>query len=133
MESYSHPIYKKKLVELKKTEYTNVFGRARWPDAPHRVLETSFFKDWRNLPIHENETNQPIIGRAIIHGVEKEIRRFAGTVPNPSTTGDIESMAMYAGEGVALIEEIIPASEVIKRLVEGAQALIQKEFSAERI
>jgi NAD(P)H-dependent flavin oxidoreductase YrpB (nitropropane dioxygenase family) len=59
---------------------------------------------------------------------EKEIRRFAGTVPNVTTTGDLESMVMYAGEGVGLIKEILPASEVIKRLVEGAQLIIQQNF-----
>ncbi|KAL8521137.1 hypothetical protein ACS0TY_011617 [Phlomoides rotata] len=128
-ESNAHPIYKRKLVEMQKTEYTGVFGRARWPDAPHRVLKTPFFMDWRSLPSHENESNQPIIGRTVIHEVEKEVRRFGGTVPNATTTGDIESMAMYAGEGVCLINEIIPATQVIRRLVEGAQTLIQKEFA----
>jgi NAD(P)H-dependent flavin oxidoreductase YrpB (nitropropane dioxygenase family) len=63
----------------------------------------------------------------VIHQ-EKEIRRFAGTVPNVTTTGDLESMVMYAGEGVGLIKEILPASEVIKRLVEGAQLIIQQNF-----
>ncbi|KAL7157138.1 hypothetical protein ABFS83_02G057600 [Erythranthe nasuta] len=132
-ESYAHPIYKRKLVESDKTEYTNVFGRARWPGAPHRVLKTPFFLDYcGTLPNHENESNQPIIGRSLIHGVEKEIRRFGGTVPNATTTGDIESMAMYAGQGVGLIDEIIRASEVIERLVKGAQGLILNEFASEK-
>ncbi|KAK2971781.1 hypothetical protein RJ640_018470 [Escallonia rubra] len=131
-ESYAHPAYKRKLVELGKTEYTDVFGRARWPGAPQRVLKIPFFMDWRTLPNHENETNQPVIGRTTIHGMEKEIRRFAGTVPNVTTTGDIESMAMYAGQGVGLINEILPAGEVIRRLVEGAQLLIHQQFSAEK-
>ncbi|EOX98749.1 Aldolase-type TIM barrel family protein isoform 3, partial [Theobroma cacao] len=107
--------------------------RARWPGAPHRVLQTPFFCDWKSLPVHENETTQPIIGRSIIHGVEKEIRRFAGTVPNPTTTGDIESMAMYAGQSVGLIKEIVPAGEVVKRLVEGAQLAIQQILSGESV
>lgn len=68
-ESYAHPIYKRKLIEYEKTEYTDVFGRARWPDAPQRVLQTPFFDDWRSLPADENEVNQPIIGRTTIHGV----------------------------------------------------------------
>ena len=68
-ESYAHPIYKRKLIEYEKTEYTDIFGRARWPSAPHRVLETPFFDDWRSLPSHENEVDQPIIGRSTIHGV----------------------------------------------------------------
>ncbi|XP_076920756.1 uncharacterized protein LOC143581967 [Bidens hawaiensis] len=129
-ESYAHPLYKKKLVEMSETEYTNVYGRARWPGAPQRVLKTPFFLEWRNLPNHENEANQPVIGRSTIHGMEKEIRRFAGTVPNKTTTGDIESMVMYAGEGVGLIKDILPAAQVVKRLVEGAQTLIQQQFTS---
>ena len=61
--------------------------------------------------------------------MDREIRRFAGTVPNMTTTGDIESMAMYAGQGVGLIKEILPAGEVVKRLVEGAQILIKQHFN----
>lgn len=60
---------------------------------------------------------------------EKEIPRLAGTVPNQTTKGEIENMAMYAGEGVGLIHEILPASEVVKRLVEGAQTLIYTKFN----
>lgn len=127
-ESYAHPIYKRKLVELDETEYTDVFGRARWPDAPHRVLQTPFFKEWRSLPTHESEANQFVIGHSTIHGVKKDIRRFAGTVPNMTTTGDLESMCMYAGEGVGLIKEILHASEVIRRLVEEAQLIIQQNI-----
>jgi NAD(P)H-dependent flavin oxidoreductase YrpB (nitropropane dioxygenase family) len=69
MESYAHPTYKRKLIELDQTEFTNVFGRARWPGAPHRVLQTPFFNQWKSLPLHENEANQPVIGRSTIHGV----------------------------------------------------------------
>ncbi|KAF5192850.1 2-nitropropane dioxygenase, partial [Thalictrum thalictroides] len=128
-ESYAHPTYKRKLVELNETEYTNIFGRARWPGAPHRVLQTHFFSDWKLLPDHENEANQPVIGRSTIHGTEKEIRRFAGTVPNVTTTGDIESMVMYAGEGAGLIKEILTAGEVVTRLVEEAKHVIRQQFS----
>lgn len=59
---------------------------------------------------------------------EKEIRRLAGTVPNATTTGDIESMAMYAGQGVGLIKEILPAGEVVRRLVQEAKEVIQEQF-----
>ena len=49
-------------------------------------------------------------------------------MPNRTTTGDIESMAMYAGQGVGLIKEILPAGEVVRRLVREAQLLIQQKF-----
>ncbi|CAM8901417.1 unnamed protein product [Rhodiola kirilowii] len=127
-ESYAHPDYKRKLIEFDKTEYTNIFGRSRWPGAPQRVLQSEFFINYKSLPAHENEANQPVIGHSIIHGQEKDIRRFAGTVPNVTTTGEIENMAMYAGESVGLIKEILPAGEVVKRLVEEAQNLLKHQF-----
>lgn len=46
-----------------------------------------------------------------------------------TTTGDLESMAMYAGQSVGLIKEILPAGEVVKSLVEEAQALILQKFN----
>lgn len=39
-------------------------------------------------------------------------------------------MAMYAGQGVGLIKEILPAGEVVRKLVEGAQHLIQTHLSS---
>ncbi|KAK8665425.1 hypothetical protein V6N13_005593 [Hibiscus sabdariffa] len=131
-ESYAHPTYKQKLIEHDETEYTDLFGRALWP-APHRVLLTPFVRDWKSLPAHENETNQPVIARSLIHGVETEIQRFSASDPNPTTTGEIENMALYAGESVGLIKEILPAGEVVKRLVEGAQRLIQQMFNEESV
>jgi NAD(P)H-dependent flavin oxidoreductase YrpB (nitropropane dioxygenase family) len=69
-ESFAHPIYKQKLIEMSRTDYTNLFGRARWPDAPQRVLETPFYAGWKNnLSDQETEESQPIIGHSIIHGM----------------------------------------------------------------
>jgi len=68
-ESYAHPLYKRKLIEYDKTEYTDIFGRARWPGAPQRALMTPFFSEWPSLHENEDEANQPVIGRSTIHGV----------------------------------------------------------------
>lgn len=45
-----------------------------------------------------------------------------------TTTGDIESMVMYAGQGVGLIKEILPAGEVIPTIVKAAQNLIHQQL-----
>ncbi|XP_031497743.1 uncharacterized protein LOC116262468 isoform X2 [Nymphaea colorata] len=126
-ESYAHPTYKEKILEMVETEYTNVFGRARWPGAPHRVLKTPFFIKWRHLSPDETEVDQPIIGHSTVHELDKEIRRFAGTAPNEATQGDIDSMVMYAGQGVGLIKEILPAGDIVRMLVDGAQLIIQQQ------
>jgi len=128
-ESFAHPIYKEKLIEMSRTDYTNVFGRARWSYAPHRILETPFYSGWKNLPDQETEENQPIIGQSIIHGVHNDIHRFAGAAPNATATGDVSSMVMYAGQGVGLITEIIPAGEVVQRMVAEAKTIIRERLS----
>jgi hypothetical protein len=37
-------------------------------------------------------------------------------------------MVMYAGQGVGLIKEIVPAGKVVKMLVDGAQRIIRESF-----
>eukprot|EP00252_Welwitschia_mirabilis_P019426 TRINITY_DN4502_c0_g1_i1.p1 TRINITY_DN4502_c0_g1~~TRINITY_DN4502_c0_g1_i1.p1 ORF type:complete len:358 (-),score=76.24 TRINITY_DN4502_c0_g1_i1:413-1420(-) len=126
-ESNAHPFYKQKLVEACDTEYTDVFGRARW-HAPHRVIKTDFFNRWKNLPSDVTELQQPIIGSTVIYGKKMEIPQFSGTVPNVSFTGDFEKIVLYAGQGVGLIDKILPAAKVIENLVEEAQKLIKEKL-----
>lgn len=38
-------------------------------------------------------------------------------------------MVMYAGQGVGLITEILPAAEIVTKLVEEAKRIIQQKFS----
>ncbi|KAM2007810.1 hypothetical protein FF1_002765 [Malus domestica] len=97
--------------------------------APHRVLHIPFFNDCKSIPADQNEAGQHCHRRSIIHDREIEICRLGSTVPNATTTGDIESMVMYGGQSVGLIKENLPAGEVEKRLVEGAELLIKNKFS----
>ncbi|EFJ24571.1 hypothetical protein SELMODRAFT_267769 [Selaginella moellendorffii] len=128
LESNAHPIYKKMVLAASAgdTELNNIFGRKRWPNAPQRVIKTPFFLEWRDkLGPDESEQGQVTIGETIVHGKKEEVKRFSGKVPNSSATGKIEEMAMYAGEGVGLIDEILPAASVVRGLVEGAQNIIR--------
>ncbi|CAO2207086.1 unnamed protein product [Urochloa humidicola] len=54
--------------------------------------------------------------RCLLRNKHNDISRFAGAAPNATATGDIGSMVMYAGQGVGVITEIIPAGEVVQRL-----------------
>lgn len=131
-ESYAHPLYKQKIVEIDEegsTEYTHVFGRDRWPGAAQRVLKTPFFETWKNkIAADENELGQPIIGSTTIFDNEEEVPRFSGKVPNLTTQGDIESMALYAGMGSVHIKEVISAASVVKGVLEEAQVIIQQRL-----
>ncbi|MCO5577608.1 hypothetical protein L7F22_031439 [Adiantum nelumboides] len=130
-ESNAHPLYKQRLVEASNgdTQYTTLFGRARWPGAPHRIIKTPFYYKWKDeLRDDENELHQPLIGQTVVYGEEKVVSRFSGIVPNQSARGDVESMVMYAGSGVGLIKDIQPAAMVVRGLVEGAQHIIEQRL-----
>eukprot|EP00249_Psilotum_nudum_P002624 c15741_g1_i1 orf=457-1506(-) len=131
-ESHAHSLYKQKIVQAseKDTEYTNLFGRARWPGAPHRVIKSPFYERWKHVLRHdENELNQPVLGQTMIYGQIKDVPCFSGVVPNVTTTGDVESMVMYAGEGLGLINEVLPAAEIVRGLVEGARCIIEQRLT----
>jgi len=46
--------------------------------------------------------------------------------PTRDVSGHIAAMAMYAGESVALVNSVLPASQLVRTLGEGAEALFEK-------
>jgi hypothetical protein len=54
-----------------------------------------------------------------------DVPRF-GFIPPPATAdGDIEAMALYAGESAGLIDAIVPAAEIVARTVRQADELLR--------
>ena len=56
--------------------------------------------------------------------------RFAAFPPNADASGDIESMAMLAGQSVGLVREIQPAGAIVRELVAGARDIILRQLDA---
>ena len=132
-EANAHAEYKAKLVAAseEQTVRTILFGNG-WPNAPHRTLMTPFVNEWVD---HESETQDsrpggPLVGRTIIAGTEMPIHRFVSIPPNARSTGDIESMALLAGQSVGLVREIRPAADILRETVIRAEHLI-RELSAQ--
>jgi NAD(P)H-dependent flavin oxidoreductase YrpB (nitropropane dioxygenase family) len=127
-ESTAHPLYKQKIVEAREgdTVRSTLFGYT-WPNAPHRTLRTAFVEQWLADQQRGNEgrPDEPVIGETRIAGERVAVKRFMGFTPSVETTGDIESMALYAGQGVGLIREIKPAAEVVQELAVGAQRILR--------
>jgi nitronate monooxygenase len=122
-ESNAHPLYKQKIVEAREgdTVRSTIFGYS-WPNAPHRTLRTAFVERWLGDQQRGNEArpDEPVIGETRVGGERVAVQRFMGFTPSVDTTGDIESMALYAGQGVGLIHEVKPAGEVVRELAAGA-------------
>jgi nitronate monooxygenase len=86
-----------------------------WPGARHRVLRNSTYEAWeaagRPAPGErpgEGETvaEDPLLG---------PIPRYAAALPMRETTGEVEAMALYAGQGAALIDAVEPAADIMQR------------------
>ena len=63
---------------------------------------------------------------ARLDGTRITLPRFGVAVADKSTTGIIEAMPLWAGESVSAIKTIQSASDIIRELCDGAEALLQK-------
>jgi nitronate monooxygenase len=98
-ESDAHSHYKRRLLAAdgRDTVLTEIFY-VGWP-APHRVLRNSTSERWL-------AAGRPPPGQRPGEGetVAKGVRRYAVNLPLSGTDGDVEAMAMYAGQGVGSID-----------------------------
>jgi nitronate monooxygenase len=131
-EANAHPLYKAKLVAASEedTVRTILFGHG-WPQAPHRTLRTPFVNEWldRESETQDSRADEPVVGLTVIAGAEMPIQRFASMPPNVHATGDVESMALLAGQSVGLVGEIRPAAAILRETVNGAERVIREPLA----
>jgi nitronate monooxygenase len=118
-ESPAHPEYVRALLkaDAEDTVLTEAFS-VMWPDAPHRVLRSSV----EAAQAFEGE----VVGEMEIGGEKMDVPRLAAPSPTRETTGQIEAMALYAGESVNGVREVMPAAEIIRELAEGSERLLRR-------
>ena len=113
-ESPAHQAYVEALIAATAgdTVVTEAFSTG-WPDAPHRVLRSSV------------EAATAIGTDSVGHTADGwAIPRLHPSPPVQSTTGQIEAMALYAGESVDGVTEVQPAEQIVRELAEGAEELL---------
>lgn len=119
VEAFAHDAHKQRLVAAGAgdTVLTTAF-HINWPaGAKVRVL---------NGPVTRGECGDPMASEPTIIGDEegRPIYLFSTDSPLRSMTGTFEDMALYAGEGVGAIEDIVPAGERLRRILGEAQDLL---------
>ena len=127
-EAAAHADYKAKVISASEehTIRTVLFGNG-WPDAPHRTLRTPFVDEWADRK-RETQIFRPdelTVGRTIVAGAEIPVQRFVSLPPNLEATGDIDSMALLAGQSVGLVHEILPAAQIVRETTAEAERLIR--------
>ena len=113
LESNAHEDYKQALVaaNAEDTAHTEAFS-VMWPDAPHRVLQSA-------VDAMEN-CEEEVIGECDISGKVWSIARGSVIAPTRESVGNIQAMALYAGQSVGNIHSVDSVAEVMRELVDDA-------------
>jgi NAD(P)H-dependent flavin oxidoreductase YrpB (nitropropane dioxygenase family) len=130
-ESRAHPLYKEKLLAANETDTVRsvLFGHG-WPNAPHRTLRTAFVQHWlaREARGQQSGPDEPVVGQTVIGGQSLPVPRFASLPPNCDAGGDIDSMSLFAGQGVGLVRDVNPAGQIVQELVQEARQIISRRL-----
>ncbi len=118
-ESPIHPNFKQAIVnsdghDTTISEIPDIASRIVWPGAMARTLRNRFIEQWA--------------------GREWDLRRRAGSilaaVQAARAAGDAENVPLFVGQDAGLIDSVLPAGEVIRRMVEEAEQIITDRLPA---
>jgi nitronate monooxygenase len=113
-----HEDYRRALIAAAETDpqwYPNLYD-VGWPDSPHRALRNSTARAWEAAG-RPPDDQRPGAGDVIGHFASGEpIVRYEPAPPMAGTTGDIEALSMWAGQGVALARESQSAADIVAEL-----------------
>jgi nitronate monooxygenase len=128
-ESFAHDYHKQRLIAAKggETVHTDLFAINWPPSSPVRVLRSSVTDEAESLWGHHPDK----LPRIVIGDEEgRPLYKFGTDSPLRSTTGDFEKMALYAGEGAALVSAVRPAAEIVATMMQEAGRTIRTLHTA---
>jgi nitronate monooxygenase len=113
-EANAHPRYQQRILEagMGDTLRSRAFEFG-WPGREHRVLDNEVARSaFGELP-------RATIGSTMVAGRKLPVWRYSAAVPTRDTTGDIDNMALYCGQGCERIASVKPAAEILAELESG--------------
>jgi NAD(P)H-dependent flavin oxidoreductase YrpB (nitropropane dioxygenase family) len=120
VESGAHQRYKQALVDARsgETVLTDRFD-VLWPDPVKsaRVLQRA---------VDTAAGAGDVVGTIALGPDTVDVPRFAVMPPTAQAEGNIEAMAMYAGDGVGAIDAIEPAADIVRALAGGTEARLRR-------
>lgn len=114
-----HPHYVDRLLNAgpEDTVLTEMYDEG-WPAAPHRVLRNETMVRWEAAG-GPRAGARPGEGDVVGRRGEQPIVRYSDAQPTQNTIGDIEAMAMYAGQSVGEVQAVGSAASIVRRLALG--------------
>jgi NAD(P)H-dependent flavin oxidoreductase YrpB (nitropropane dioxygenase family) len=124
-ESFTHEEYRRQLVGAHAEDVVHsVCFDGGWPGAAHRTIRNSTLTAWRAAG-SPPAPNRPGEGDVVaVDAAGRAHLRYADLMPLPGMTGDLEAMALYAGQSAGLIADVVPAADIVHRIVAEAEAAL---------
>lgn len=121
-EAFVRDEYKRRVVAANAQDavYSDDLFDVFWPGVPHRALRGRVFDEWdaagRPPPGERPHEGEPIgVYDSPLRG-PIEVPRYASFMMTPWFDGDVELGPMWAGESAALVDDILPAGEIVRRI-----------------
>ncbi|SFO42208.1 nitronate monooxygenase [Roseovarius lutimaris] len=131
-EATIHEVYRNRILQASEadTQWAHDLYHVGWPEAPHRALSNSTSRAWveagcsepGNRPNEKEQIGQRPNGDPVV--------RYQSYTPLPETSGDVEAMSLWSGQGVSLVREVIPAADIVEEVYQAARTLLQSGNSA---
>ena len=118
VEADVHAAYKQQVIEASESDtYHGTVYVGGWPNAPGRTLRNSTIRQWEAAG-RPAVGQRPGEGEVVAHFANgKPVRRYDDTLPQVGMQGNLEALALYAGQSAGLIHTVLPAGEIVRTLV----------------
>ena len=126
-EAPTHPDYVARVLEAGETGtfHSKVFD-VGWPDAAHRVLRNATIDGWEAAGRPASGA-RPGEGEVLAHRADgSEIVRYSSVSPRICTTGNVADLSLWAGQSVGLVNEVLPAAQIVHRTVSDAERILAR-------
>jgi nitronate monooxygenase len=123
-----HSEYQRRILAASESDTVwceNLFNGG-WDNAPHRVLRNSTVQNWEAAgrpPRGQRPGEGVIVAKSESRG---DADRYMSITPGPDTTGEIEALSLWSGQGVALVRKVQPAAEIVREMNEEAEAILRR-------
>jgi len=131
-EATIHEVYRDRILQASEadTQWSHDLYDVGWPDAPHRALSNATSRGWVDAGcagpgFRPNENEQ--IGR---RPNGDPVVRYQSYTPLPETSGDVEAMSLWSGQGVSLVRDVMPAADIVEDIYQGAKKRLQNGSAA---
>jgi NAD(P)H-dependent flavin oxidoreductase YrpB (nitropropane dioxygenase family) len=125
-EAAAHPAYKRRVVAAKPgdTEITAVFG-PEWPGQPLRAItNAAVVKSRGRNEAALRESEGETIGTVRLGSETVPVPRYSTILPNREFEADLDWACLTAGECAGMIEDILPAGDIVRRMTAEASDLL---------